>query len=399
MRIGIDATYLSAEARYTGMGVYTLGLLRGLVNESGGHQVQALGYGARPPDLPAPIEWHRIPALRVGKAGPWLSHQLSLPALTRRLRLDVLHIPGVNVRLSRPGVPMFSTCPMVVTAHDAIPLTFYERNGAPLPWKLRLAYRISARAVRRADAVITVSETSRRDVCTALGIPEERIRLVYNGLPELPVVTATEAEAVTKGLGVLPPFLFYAGSYEPRKNLIGTIRAYDRAARDHPLPPLVVLTEAESGHKAAVLAEASKVSTARQIIWLHSLNDLELASLYSMARIFVYPSFYEGFGFTPLQALRAGVPTIASNTGAIPEVLGEAAMLVDPGSVDAIAAALVTLMRDGALRAAYAAAGPLQANRFDWRRAARETLAVYEEVSRDRKIAGQVAAKSSTEEC
>ena len=387
MRIGIDATFLEGAGRYTGMGVYTRGIARGLAAVVGDHDVFLLGYGERPADLPESLRWERMRLLPVGRLGPWLSHQIVLPRVARRFGFDVVHVPGVNLRLSQPGVPIRLPCPLVVTVHDAIPRAYYGVQGPPLPWRLRQGYRIAMAAARRADLVLTVSETSRRDLATHLAIDPERIRVVYNGVDLPPALTAHDQRDALARLGIATPYLFYAGSYEPRKNLLGVVAAYQSLLARSDLPPLVALVERQSGHREAVLRAIERSGVGNRLRLVHSLSDDDLAALYRGALAFIYPSHYEGFGFTPLQALGCGVPVIAADAGALPEVLGDAARYVDPRNVEELARAIADLIDRRDERARLASRGPLQASRFRWDDAARQTLQEY---------AGAVAARART---
>ncbi|HLH74883.1 MAG TPA: glycosyltransferase family 1 protein [Chloroflexota bacterium] len=377
MKIGIDATFLEGGGQYTGMGVYTRGIARGLASVARDHEIFLLGYGPRPMSVPQPSRWEQMPLLTRGRAGRWLSHQVVLPLTARRLGLDVLHVPGVNLRLSQPGVPFWLPCPLVVTVHDAIPLMYYGVDGPPLPWRLRQGYRLAVHAARQAQIVLTVSHVSRRDVIRYLSIRPERIKVVYNGLDEPAARGEREQQALLAGLGITPPYVFYAGSYEPRKNLIGTVAAYRQALNQRDLPPLVLLVERESGHREAVLKKVAHLGITDRLHFVHSLSDEELTALYRFATLFVYPSFYEGFGFAPLQALALGVPVIASRTGALPEVLGNAARYVNPSDQNELAAAIVDLIDHPDEMAKLAERGPIQASGYRWDTAARQTLQAY----------------------
>lgn len=376
MRVGIDATFLQADALYTGMGVYTRGLTSALAALSSRHEIILLGYGARPAAAPVLLSWHRLTQPSVGRLGPWLSHQTVLPRAARDLALDVLHIAGINLRLSQPGVPFRTPCPLVVTMHDAIPLVYYGRQGPPLPWRLRLGYRIALLATRRAAAIITVSETSRRDILAHIPLSPERLHVVYNGLDIPCSPTPQEAHALLARRGIAPPYLLYAGSYEPRKNLLGAIAAYRHALERRDLPPLVLLVERESGHRQATMVAIERYGLERRLVFVHSLPEEELGALYRHAALLIYPSHYEGFGFVPLQALACGVPVISSRAGSLPEVLGDAARYVESTAVDELAATILDLYEQPAATA-LAARGPAQAARFRWKTMAEQTLAIY----------------------
>jgi glycosyltransferase involved in cell wall biosynthesis len=377
MRVGVDGTFLQAEVRHTGMGVYSRELVAALAALPGGPELTLLGYGPRPAGLPEAAPWHRLPLPPAGKLAPWLGHQTGLPLAARRLGLDVLHVPGVNVRLSQPGLPGWSPCPLVVTLHDVIPLAYYGRQGPPLPWRLRLAYRLATLALRRAAAVITVSHAARRDIVAHLRLRPDRLHVVHNGV-RFAWPTDEMALPLLAARGVRPPYLLYAGSYEPRKNLLGAVDAYRRARGLADLPPLVLLLERDSGHRTAAMAALERSGVADHLTIIHSLTDDEQGALYRHAALMIYPSFYEGFGFVPLQALACGTPVIAARASSLPEVLGEAVRYVDLADPDDLATAIVELWRDRAAALALAARGPAQAGRFRWSETATRTYIAYE---------------------
>lgn len=379
MRIGIDATFLRADSLYSGMGVYVRCLAEALNALPKRHDIVLLGYGPRPAAAPAGLSWQAIPRLSRGKIGPWLSHQLALPQLARHLHLDVLHIPGVNLRLSQPGIPFGLPCPLVVTMHDAIPLVYYGHAGPPLPRRLRLGYRVALAATQRAAAVITVSETSRRDLMRTSTINPSRLHVIPNGLDFVPP-PREQVGARQRPLGITPPYLLYAGSYEPRKNLLGTVAGYRQALAVRDLPPLVLLVERESGHREGVMREVAASGVSEHLRFVHSLPDAALGALYRGASLFLYPSHYEGFGFTPLQAMASGVPVVASTAGSLPEVLGDAATYVESTSTEAIGQAIVDLWDRPEWAADLASRGVIRARQFRWDRAAQATLQVYETV-------------------
>jgi glycosyltransferase involved in cell wall biosynthesis len=398
MRVGLDASFLAHDAIHTGMGVYARGLAQGLATV-GGAEVILLGYGDRAAGAPDGLEWYRLPQLRAGRLSPWLSHQLVLPLIARRLHLDVLHVTGVNVRLSRPGVPFFSPCPLVVTMHDAIPLLYYGHVGPPLPPRLRLSYQLALLGVRRAAAVITVSETSRRDILSCVSLDSQRVRVIYNGLDFFTPTDSRETTELLRGIGIQTPYLLYAGSFEPRKNLLGAVAAYAAALRHTPLAPLVLLVERQSGYRAEVMAEVKRSGLRDRLIFLHSLDDEHLAALYARAELLIYPSLYEGFGFVPLQAMACGVPVVSSACGALPEVLGDAAAYVDASQPEAIGRLIVDLLQSPLRRAELRVRGTARAARYRWDSTAAATLEAYKAVISSQSMSATADSSLQPEPC
>jgi len=218
MEVGVDGTFLEAGSRFTGMGAYTLGLVKGLVAIGKGEALVLLGYGPRPGEVPACVRWETIPTVRAGRLSGRLSHQFQLPRLIRRLGLDLLHIPGVSLRISKPGIPFLLPCRLVVTVHDAIPRVYYGKEVPPLPWRLEIAYCLALAAAKNASAVITVSETSRKDILRTLSVKSDRLYVVHNGLERALIPDARKCRQVLSRLGLKAPYLLFAGSFEPRRS-------------------------------------------------------------------------------------------------------------------------------------------------------------------------------------
>jgi glycosyltransferase involved in cell wall biosynthesis len=381
VHIGIDGTFLQPESLYTGMGTYTRGLVKGLVSLDTEDEIVLLGYGSRPEITPAGVRWETIPRVLTGRWGVWLNHQIFLPRVVREFNLDVLHIPGVNMRLSRPGIPFRTPCPMVVTIHDMIPLVYYGREGPPLPWRLRFGYWLAIQASKRAAAVITVSETSRNDILAHIPSISDRVHVIHNGL-DIPLFADDEQQKATlERLGVQSPYIFYAGSYEPRKNLFGAVKAFQQALEHRQLPDLVLLVERESGHRQAVLQKIHETGISSRLHFVHSLTEPELAALYRGATLFLYPSHYEGFGFPPLMGLACGIPVVASNRGSLPEILGDSVRYVNPDSIAAMSETILELINHPRVAQDLADNGPLRAAQFRWEDSARLTWQIYQQVS------------------
>lgn len=374
MRIGFDASVLAPGTRYTGSGQYAEKLLQHLPSLAPRDEIIAYG----PPSAaeliaPAPnLTWRVVPQLPLNRLSPLASHLAVLPGLARRDRLDVMHAPAVHTRPSLPPVPRRLPCPLIVTLHDVIPLTFYARSGHPLPRRMRMYYRWNLRAAARAARVITVSEAARQEILDTLHLDPAHVTAVHNGIDFAPGSATYRPVSLPDGA----PYILFGGSYEPRKNLERLLRAYDAAS----VPQhLVMIVDAGSGHAGPIRALADALPCRERLHFVSGVGDGELRALYAGAQIFVFPSLAEGFGFPPLQAMACGVPVIASHIPALREVLGDAALYVDPYDVNDMTNAIQGLARDEAERKRLATLGPAQAVRFSWRETAERTLAVYRE--------------------
>jgi len=384
MRVGFDATILGPSTRYSGIGQYSLKLLNDLADVDGSNEY--LLYG--PPECPRPaglhgdLRWKPLSRPPLGKLSAFASFMWSVPRLVETDRLDLFHAPTVHPRASWPPVPRRIRCPLVVTLHDLIPLTYYSQPPHKMPLRSRLFYRWNLRAAVGADLVITVSDASRREILSELSINESRVHTIYNGVN---APSRTQGGAPGRGLfGTDQPYVLYVGSFEPRKNLLRLIRAYTRAVRDGLQCHLAVVADPGSGQTAEVESELASSGLGKSVHFLRGVSEQDLWKIYACADLFVFPSLAEGFGLPPLEAMAAGTPVIASDIPALREVLGDAAYFVDPRSEDDLAFALLELSNNVARRDQLAEAGLSRAGLYTWRDCAEKTLAAYEKVVKER---------------
>jgi glycosyltransferase involved in cell wall biosynthesis len=267
----------------------------------------------------------------------------------------------------------------VVTLYDLTVLLFPEHHTANTRELLLPKYRF---AQEEADVVIAISEATKRDIVNQLGIPAERVRVVYGGVS--PVFRPIEDhESVARALAPLGlaagGYILYVGTVEPRKNLLRLVEAYAQVRRMAPPPvPKLVLAGAAGWQFREVFARIEELGLEEAVVYVKRVPTEVLPALYNGAVLFVYPSLYEGFGLPPLEAMACGVPVVTSNVSSLPEVVGDAGVLVDPTDTQALAEAVISLLGDAGRRGDLAARGPARAGLFSWERAAREMLEIYQ---------------------
>ena len=307
---------------------------------------------------------------------PLIRIPLTLSAELRRNPVDVLHVQFT--------APPFCPCPVVVSIHDLsfehLPETFKRRSRT----QLRLTVRHSA---RRATRILSLSEHGRRDLIETYGISADRIDAIPLAAPDHfgPVSDTRELQRVRHIYGIHGKYILAVGSIQPRKNLARLIKAYASLRGDSSadkLPKLVLVGKCAWLYDET-LRTLDQTGVKEAVVLTGYVPEADLPALYSGALCFVYPSYFEGFGLPPLEAMKCGAPVIVGNRTSLPEVVGDAALQVDPFDVDAIAAAIKRLLNDGPLRNELSRKGQERASAFSWRETARRTLKIYEQVARE----------------
>jgi glycosyltransferase involved in cell wall biosynthesis len=369
MRIALDAIPLVAKK--TGVGHYTDALAEWLARTHDDHQYELVS----PFDFHFPNGQSAPPNLhkRFTPVNPlfrkwWL---VGLPTLLRISPFDLFH--GTNY-----CIPVFAPCPTVVTIHDlslyAQALTHEQQNVT------RGKRRIPVMA-RRADMIIAPSEATKRETIHYLGISPERIRVIYEAArPKMKPLPPEACAPVLQKHGIQRPYLLYTGTIEPRKNLLTLIRAYSEIVQATEHRPLLVLCGGRGWLDNEIFDLIAALQLQEMVKCTGYVEDEDLPALYSACEIFVYPSFYEGFGLPPLEAMACGAPVVTSNTSSLPEVVGDAGVMVNPHEAIELAQVLINLLNDRTQRRNLGQAGLERAQLFSWERAAHETQAVYDQV-------------------
>jgi glycosyltransferase involved in cell wall biosynthesis len=305
---------------------------------------------------------------------PLVRIPLTLSAELRRNPVDVLHVQFTS--------PPFAPCPVVVSIHDLsfehLPETFNRRSRA----QLRLTVRRSARKARR---VLALSEHARQDIISTYKISPNLVRAIPIGTaPHFrPVTNEKELQRVRHTYGIARNYILSVGSIQPRKNLGRLAQAYARLRNRLPeneLPQLVIVGKCAWLYRET-LREIEQLRTGDCVITTGYVPERDLPALYSGATCFVYPSYFEGFGLPPLEAMKCGAPVITGDRTSLPEVVGDAGLLVNPFDVDAIVSAIQSIVIDSKLRSELKTRSLNRAQMFDWRETAQQTLEVYREAA------------------
>ncbi len=370
MRIGID--YTAAIRQRAGIGRYTRGLIGALpaLDEENSYRLFVAARGAEGP-IPTGRNFvaRRAPLTDRETSLLWQRLRLPVPIELFLGRLDLFHSPDFVL----PPVWHART---VLTVHD---LTFLRVPQYAHPVLQQYLARVVPRSVHRADLILADSENTRRDVVELLGVPEERVRVIYPGVEARfqPVTAADVLAGVRQRYGLERPFILGLGTLEPRKNFSGLVEAFTRLLERRRLPHELAIAGGKGWLYEPIFERVRALGLDARVRFLGHVGDDDLPALYSLAACLAYPSFYEGFGIPPLEAMACGTPAVIARTSSLPEVGGEAALYVDPGDVESITDALDRVLHDEALRALLVAAGREHARRFTWEEAARALLDAY----------------------
>ena len=338
------------------------------------------GVSDQPPQAPNMRVIHARPVRLVGGRSANLDKIIweawSAASEARRARAGLLHVPYLAAPL-----PRMAQMPVVVTAHDMIPWVVPGYSGPPA---VRIYLRLAAASARRARLVLADSEASRRDAIKVLRMPPSRVRTVYLGMEPHPEYSPEELREVRERHGLPGAYAFYLGGFDRRKNVPLLLRAW-RAVFDKVTEEQTVLAIGggvpnPGGVFPDVRGEARRLGlddADGPVRFLGRVSEEDKPRLMAGARIFVYPSAYEGFGLDPLEAMSVGCPVVSSSGGSLREVVGEGGLLVPPGDEAALAEALRRVWIDADLRVELAAKGRKQAARFTWERTAEQTQAAY----------------------
>jgi glycosyltransferase involved in cell wall biosynthesis len=367
MRIAIDARKL----RDFGIGTYIRNILIELSRLDQATEYVVL---CRPDDVESGEVLGRNFRM-VPESAPTYSieEQIRIPIALAREGVKLVHEPHYVL-------PPAIGCRSVVTIHDCIHLMFPQY----LPSKLAYVYAKASMwsATRKADRILTVSEASKRDILRFFDVKPEKVAVIHNAIDErfLAPADATRMDLVRQRYQLDHPFILYVGNIKPHKNVERLIDAFGRARTAGPDGLKLVIIGDELSRYPALRQAVHRHKLDKQVRFLGFQPQETLAAFYRLARAFVFPSLYEGFGLPPLEAMACGCPVVASRAASLPEVCGDAAYYIDPMDVHSIAEGMYKVLVDDELRHSLTEKGGERAKLFTWERTAQQTLKVFGDV-------------------
>ncbi|MBN1593226.1 MAG: glycosyltransferase [Candidatus Coatesbacteria bacterium] len=389
MHIAIDARRISD--RHAGMGVYTFNLLRAMEKIDTRNQytifhnpLKTNKIDFKNPNFskyvtPITIENHLVGDF-------W--RNFYLPHRLRSDGTDVFHDPGYFLPIVSGGYKS------VVTVHDLVVYTFPQTNSKKYFWYMRQMTKIG---VQKADLIIALSFHTKEDLIRILKVPESKVRVVYSATNEYlkPVTDPAEIAAAREKFGIDGPYILCVNTIEPRKNLPRLLSAYHLLKTEMKLEHKLVVCGMFGWLYGDVFTTIRELGLEDSIIFTSYVKDEDLPRLYSGADLFVFPSLYEGFGLPALEAMACGAPVITSSSSSLPEIVGDAAIMINPYSIDELAEAMFGVLTDKKLRDRMRRDGLARASLFSWEKTASHTLSIYEELYATKKPAMQVYFEDS----
>jgi glycosyltransferase involved in cell wall biosynthesis len=357
----------------TGSGQYLHGLVDGLRATEPDIRLTLVAPEGWQIDAPQGVTVEYVRLRAAGHLAKVFFEQQDFPHIAARIGAGLVHVPYW-------GAPLASPIPIVVTIHDLIPMLLPAYRGGILA---RLYTALVNASARGASAVLTDSEHSRQDIVKHLKLPASRVHAILLACGEHYRPEPDEAldQAARKKYNLPPEYVLYLGGYDVRKNVDGLLRAYPYVrSSDAPLVLAGRLPEEITPRFTDIPRLIQSMKLGDTVSLIGQIDEADKPSLYRMAKCFVFPSRYEGFGLPVLEAMACGTPVVAANTSSLPEIVGEAGFLVGPDDAQELAGAIVSILVDQDLARDLSQRGARRAAGFSWERAARETAAVYRAV-------------------
>ncbi len=370
IRIGIDAT--SLPPNQGGAAFYILNLIKALACIDKDNKYFIFIKDRDAFDI-SQSNVHFIECSSANRVLRLIWEQTVLPWYARRYRLQVLHSPHYTK-------PLFlRDCSSVVTFHD---MTFFIYPQKHILSKQIFFKNMIPLSARSADRLIADSYSTKRDMVKFNMASEDKIEVVHPSVDKSYRLIENEAliEKIRGKYDTSSKFILYVGTIEPRKNIDGLIKAYHKAANSQGIEHRLVIAGGKGWDYERVFKLVGDLKLEERVVFTGYVPENDLPLLYNAAELFIYPSFYEGFGIPTLEAMSCGVPVISSNISSLPEVVGDGGILVDPYNIDELAEAIIKVITDEGLREELSQRGLNRARLFSWNRTAEDTLSIYREI-------------------
>jgi len=369
MRIGIDMSCV--DEHKTGVGWYTYNLVKNLIKIDNNNEYHILAYPFLCNELKSiagnNFSFHEIKE----KYFRLLRLPIKVSLLAAKHKFDIFHC---TYHIG----PILKNCKLIITIYDLVSYIFPEMFKLKHCFIYNIMYPF---LIKKGDIIIAISDNTKKDLINIFKIKEEKIKVTYVGIDNSYCVIKDKEsiKTILKKYNIVQPYILYVGTIEPRKNLVRLVYAFNKFKKQKTEHKLVIV-----GKKGWLYEELFKTventEYKKDIIFTGYVSVKDLIHIYNGADLFIYPSLYEGFGIPPLEAMACGIPVISSNTSSIPEVLGNAALLINPYNVREFVDGMNNLIFNKELRQKYIQEGFNKIKEYSWEKIAERTLKIYNEV-------------------
>ncbi len=381
MKIGIDVS--PAINEQAGVGRYSYNLVKNLLNIDHTNQYYFFNCFVRDPDG---IKKKKLAFL--DKPNSKVKNYY-LPGKIKELMWKNPFISPINLLLGKVDIFHGLNFLSIPSCVKSTVVTVYDLAFMKFPEQVTKGYteyftKASKKAVLKSDIIISISQSTKNDLIELLQVPKEKIKVVYLGVEDYFFInkTSEEQEKIAKKYNLPQEYILYVGTLEPRKNLVGLIKAFSLLDKNIQDKYRLVIAGKKGWLYDQIFQKVKDFNLEDKVIFTGFILDSDLPSIYQGAKIFVLPSFYEGFGLPILEAMASGTPVISSNISSTPEIVGNGGILINPYSPKEITQAIKKIISDQELYERLKNKGKIQAKKFSWGKCAQETLGAYEEVYR-----------------
>lgn len=301
--------------------------------------------------------------------------EVNIPNILKDLNIELYHVPQNGV-----GIPANKECGFTITLHDVIPYKMPETVSSRY---LKIFNEHIPKIVEMCDGIITVSNYSKKDIMETFNFPEDKIFVTPLASEDIyrPLNRDLSKEISKEYYSISGDFILYVGGFSPRKNIIGLIESFSKLISIYKKDIKLVIAGKRGKSYDSYKKRAEELNISNKIIFPGFISVDHLPYIYNAAKLFVYPSFYEGFGLPPIEAMSCGVPVIASNATSVPEVVGDGGLLIDPNDVDNLCYSMFRVLLDDELRERLILSGIVKASELSWQKTAQQTLIAYSKIS------------------
>lgn len=371
MKIGIDGR-AAKWYRGTGIGTYTNRLLSALNSLEKAHEYLLFMPKNSNCDILFNDNFHIKNISEGNKNSFW--DEVNIPNILVDKDMELYHVPQNGV-----GLPEEKTLPFVITLHDIIPYKMPETVGDTY---LRIFNEEMPDIIKRCDGIITVSEYSKNDIADYFNFPREKIYVTYLAAEDIyfPIDKEKSSNIIKTQYGITGDYILYVGGFSPRKNIVGLIEAFSTLVTKYKKDIKLVIAGKQGKSYSIYKKRAIDLGLEDKILFPGFIEIEHLPYLYNAAKLLAYPSFYEGFGLPPVEAMACGIPVITSNVTSIPEVLGDSAVFINPHDVDDLCSSMYEVLCNEKLRDSLIIKGLVRSSELSWNKTAEKTLLAYNKI-------------------